>query len=68
MATLHTFVKNFTNRNNSKYINFQEIKSYIKKFSKFWVIFLANNNGKLMQMYEDFFMKNFKIKDGLIDG
>lgn len=29
---------------------------------------LANNNAKLMQMYEDFFLKNFKIKDNLIEG
>lgn len=28
----------------------------------------ANNNAKLMQMYEDFFLKNFKIKDNLIEG
>ena len=33
VSALNTFVKNFTNRTNSKYINFQEIKSYIKKFS-----------------------------------
>lgn len=27
----------------------------------------ANNNPKLIQTYIDFFVKNFKVKDGLID-
>lgn len=57
---LNTFVKAFTNRTNTNYISMASIENFIKKFT--------NNNPKLMQTYQDFFLKNFKIKDNeLID-
>ena len=59
-ATLNTFVKTFTHRHNSRFINMASIKAYIKSFT--------NNNPKLMLMYEDFFTKNFIQKEeGLIE-
>ena len=66
-SALNTFVKTFTNRSNNKYINLSAVKSYIKSFSII-SINTANNNPKLMAMYEDFFMRNFtQESDGLIE-
>ena len=50
-TALNTFVKNFTNRHNSQYISLTSIKSFIKSFSNDY-IYAANNNPKLMLMYE----------------
>lgn len=38
VPALNTFVKNFTNRQNSKYVSLHTIKDFIKKFSKSHII------------------------------
>ena len=48
---LNTFVKAFTNKNDPNYISMSSIKKFIQSFT--------NGNPRLMQTYEDFFIKNF---------